>query len=184
MAEGEHKTLTLDKDERINEMVVWASLRRVVRLEIKTSLGKKFETPGDRGEGGEPFWACRADAKQKVKTIMVWHGPGFEGAHILKGLQLTWDDGTSTRVYGTPWTPESSLESFIFEEKEVITHMTLWTGTRVEKMQFSTSAKRSFEAGGKGGVSTTVSVASGKLVGFEGASKGEVDRPAPIFLAT
>ncbi|KAL2071200.1 hypothetical protein VTL71DRAFT_12435 [Oculimacula yallundae] len=125
-----------------------------------------------------------------VKSLRVFHRIDKNKKTWLRGLDVTFSNGTHGKT-GT-CDDGSSFEEFIFHsgaKPHKIGGMSLWgMGTakwdQVRKMEFYTEDNMKFGIGDTKGCPQAyrMDVGSGILIGFKGASGGEIDSLAPIFL--
>jgi hypothetical protein len=122
---------------------------------------------------------------QRVNRIESWYGQAWQLPYIvLKGLRITWEGG-SREERGTI---DNNLryDDFSFGPFEEVDEMTISgapsnTAGRADSMQFSTTWNKQFFAGGPGGDPHRQDVGNGTLLGFVGASQGDIDRIGAVF---
>ncbi|RAL07684.1 uncharacterized protein BO97DRAFT_463410 [Aspergillus homomorphus CBS 101889] len=129
------------------------------------------------GNGGNHFWETKYDKGAMVEEIIVWK----EG-NILRGLKLSWTDGSDSTMIGKS---SGSSQSFTFKVKEKCTEMVLrgnGIGTRCGHIEFKTDQGNSFSWGDGGSDNYYMDVGSGFLVGFQGRANLDIDSLGPLFL--
>ena len=141
------------------------------------------------GTGGDKFWACRADSGTRISHIDFWQGHDQDAQLVIRGFQVTWEDGTRTKTYGTKIGSDTAGFhhtpcTFNLDPSNIekITEMTVQGAGRVDRIEFSTSYGHPYTIGGSGGKPLRADVAGGVLLGFKGAEGSEVHRLAPIFM--
>lgn len=98
----------------------------------------------------------------------------------MKGIEVTLKGGT-TRIAGSKTGVKSSFD---FDEGEKVTKMSLWTGSRVDKLSLTvaTQGRASFEKGGPNGTEHAQQLGNGILLGFSGTyDSNELISLAAIF---
>jgi len=127
--------------------------------------------PPSGGPGGTDFSLSNDLIAIRKVTVWVHNGSGANSdKKLIKAIKIEWTDGT-TRSKGN----ESGAEhSFKFDTNERVTSLSLWTGSRVDRIQMTTSGSRTFDHGGKdytngrGGKKYAQQVGEGTLLGFKG----------------
>ncbi|KAH7198889.1 uncharacterized protein B0J16DRAFT_392705 [Fusarium flagelliforme] len=122
-----------------------------------------------------PFSLYPDDDESTVKSITVWAGLGSgdaEGFSVLKGIQLTWENGEEKRIYNHPVDSDTS-STYTFKPGETA----VWdvrAGWRVVQFNIRTSSTKIWSVGKDDGT-LHPNVADGRLIGFEGSSGWEID---------
>lgn len=107
-----------------------------------------------------------------VTKVTVWIGKGagcLSDRNLVKGIKITWDDGSHQSAKGGE-IGDCLKETFPFNDEENVKDMIIRTGSRVDKLSFSTTAtpSRKFEEGDNNGDEHTQYVGNGVLLGFTG----------------
>lgn len=112
-----------------------------------------------------------------LREVGVWKDDG-----ALRGLRLTWTDDTSD-LYGKESGDWNHLK---FDPGETCTELVLWgngSGTRTGRIKIVTSNGKTLDWGMHGGSTAyPMTLGSGLLVGFSGASGSDIDRLCGLFL--
>ncbi|OCH86343.1 hypothetical protein OBBRIDRAFT_828354 [Obba rivulosa] len=134
------------------------------------------------GNGGQPFESCKWIVNRSglvVKGLDVWWS-----SKCLRGIQLTFSDGSRSVVYGNP---SDSHDSVVFSAGEAITSMTLWANSsknRAGRIRLTTNAGQTFDVGIKTDKlpAYDVYIGSGILVGMVGRCATDIDMLGAVFL--
>ncbi|KAH8426918.1 uncharacterized protein LDX57_004641 [Aspergillus melleus] len=132
-------------------------------------------TPNEEygGPGGNQFTHSEDGSYVKALLIYCARSETSEGGpYVVRGIYVSWANGGSNMI-GTRAADEFQ---YFFEDGEEIVSMALWTGERVDKMQFSTNRAKSFIAGGAGGYEHSLHVGRGRIISLHGGAHGDVDR--------
>ncbi|KAF7596647.1 hypothetical protein BBP40_000569 [Aspergillus hancockii] len=142
------------------------------------------QNPPTGGYGGQD-WGDSMWRYQRVYRIEAWYGQAWQIPYIvLKGIKITWDDG-STQERGTIGN-DLQYEEHTFGQFEDVKEMAIrgapsTTAGRADSLQFYTNWGGQFFAGGPGGDAHRQDVGNGTLIGFVGASQGDIDRLGAVF---
>ncbi|KAL7629691.1 hypothetical protein AAE478_001214 [Parahypoxylon ruwenzoriense] len=130
------------------------------------------------GKGGSlSFNKSRFQNGIMLQRVGVWHD-----SSCLRGLRLTWTDGTSD-MYGST---AGDWKEIAFSPGELCRELVLWgngIGTRTGHIKIVTE-RQTFDWGKNvsGQDAYPMNVGSGLLVGFRGACGTDIDRLSPLFL--
>ena len=134
------------------------------------------------GTNGNWFQACKWVTNSSalvVQRLDVWWNSG-----TLKGIQVTYADGSRSQVFGSP---NDSTASISFAPGELVTSLSLWgngIGTRCGRIRLTTNLGQTFDHGKNTSGQTQYDgpVGSGVLVGLVGRSGHDVDQLGAVFL--
>ncbi|KHN96404.1 Mannose-binding lectin [Metarhizium album ARSEF 1941] len=128
------------------------------------------------GDGGNPYELYADDPSAIVTLLEVWCGWGSGNCSdrwVLKGIGLTWSDGSSSNIYNHPDKDSDMYQTFMFPQDGTAT-WSLRTGYRIDQLSFLTNRGVPWVTGGDGGVPSD-EIATGHLIGFEGNAGWEID---------
>jgi len=131
------------------------------------------------GFGGSPFQTCGGSSNGKVVTKLgVW-----KNSSCLQGIQVTYNDGTQTQVYGSV---RGDYAQITFKPGEKVVELTLWgngNGTRTGRIKLTTDGGQTFDHGKdtSGQTAYSAPVGGGLLVGVAGRCAVEIDMLGLVF---
>jgi hypothetical protein len=131
------------------------------------------------GNGGSPFETCGGTDGRVVTKLGVW-----KNSSCLQGIQLTYNDGSQSPVYGSV---KDDYAQIIFQPGERVVELTLWgngIGTRTGRIKLTTSGGQTFDHGKdtSGQTAYSAPVGGGLLVGAAGRCGAEIDMLSMVFL--
>jgi|GEM_PF-3635814 len=131
------------------------------------------------GFGGSPFLTCGGTDGRAVTKLGVW-----TNSSCLQGIQVTYNDGSQSQVYGSV---RGDYAQIIFQPGERVVELILWgngNGTRTGRIKLSTNGGQTFDHGKdtSGQTAYSAPVGGGLLVGVVGRCAVEIDMLGLVFL--
>ena len=130
------------------------------------------------GSGAGPFLTCGGTDGRVVTKLGVW-----KNTSCLQGIQVTYNDGWQSPVYGSV---SGDYNQIIFQPGERVVELTLWgngIGTRTGRIKLTTNGGQTFDWGKdtSGQTAYSAPVGGGLLVGAVGRCGAEIDMLSLVF---